>query len=85
VYLSQIGIPYFPYLPAAAASDHQLLVVVVVVCPQIHFESSLNLAGENKGMLQKLSCTRPQCGLPLETLEEKILASTRKMLRDGRV
>jgi hypothetical protein len=47
--------------------------------------SSLNLTGENKGMLQKLSCTRPQCGLPLETLEEKILALMRKMHRDGRV
>jgi hypothetical protein len=27
----------------------------------------------------------PKCGLPLETLEEKILALMRKMLRDGRV
>jgi hypothetical protein len=45
----------------------------------------LILTGENKGMLQKLSCTRPQCGLPLETLEEKILALMRKMLRDERV
>jgi len=34
VYLSQIAIPCFPYLAAAAANDHQLLVVVV--CPQIH-------------------------------------------------
>jgi hypothetical protein len=36
-------------------------------------------------MFQKLSGTRPQCGLPLETLEEKILALMRKMLRDERV
>jgi hypothetical protein len=33
MYLSQIAILCFPYLPAAAANDHQLLVVV---CPQNH-------------------------------------------------
>jgi hypothetical protein len=36
-------------------------------------------------MLQKFSYTRPQCGLQLETIEEKILALVRKMVRDGRV